>query len=158
VESIRFARWELSCNPESTRKAYASIAKGAPEKCGCEPCLNFAAARSQIYEPAVLTLFEKLGISYDREVETYHLARLESGRHFYGGWFHFVGSIVSGDDAVKQISEKIWQPNLDEVSEFFSLGFTSRLALVREPFVALPLLQLEFTAKAPWVLGGKEPR
>ena len=158
MESIRFARWELSCYPASTRKAYAAITKGGPEKCGCEPCLNFAAARGQIYEPNVLTLFEKLGISCDREVETYHMTRLESGRHLYGGWFHLVGSIVSGDDAVKQIAEKTWQPNLEETSEFFSLGFTSRLALVREPFVGLPLIQLEFAAKVPWVLAEKEPR
>ena len=158
MESIRFARWELSCNPESTRKAYASIAKGGPEECGCEPCLNFAAARGLIYEATVLTLFEKLGISYDREVETYHMARLESGRHLYGGWFNFVGSIVSGDDAVKQIAVKTWRPNLEETSELFSLGFTSRLALVREPFVGLPLIQLEFTAKVPWVLEVREPR
>jgi hypothetical protein len=158
MESVRFARWELSCNPESTRNAYATIAEGGPEKCGCELCLNFAAARGQIYEPKVLSLFEMLGIPYDREVETYHMARLESGRHLYGGWFHFVGSIVAGDDAVKQIAEKTWQPDLEETSEFFSLGFTSRLALVRHPFVGLPLIQLEFAAKVPWVLAGKEPR
>jgi len=43
------------------------------------------------------------------------MARLESGRHHYGGWFHLVVSIVSGDDAVKQIAEKTWQPDLEDV-------------------------------------------
>ena len=86
------------------------------------------------------------------------MARLESGRHLYGGWFHFVGSIVSGADAAEKVAENIWRPNLEESSEYFSLGFSSRLELVREPFAGLPLVQLEFTAKAPWVLATAEPR
>jgi hypothetical protein len=130
---------------------------GGPEECGCQPCLNFAAARDQIYVPELVTLLEKLGISRSREVEIYHMARLESGRHLYGGWFHFVGSIVSGADAAKQIAEKTWQPDLEEVGEYFSLGFSSRLELVREPFAGLSLVQLEFTAKVPWVLATVEP-
>lgn len=157
MESIRFARWELICDPESTRKAHAALSIGGPEECGCEPCLNFAAARSEIYGPDVLALLEKLGISPNREVEIYHMARLESGRHLYGGWFHFVGSISSGADAAKQVAENVWQPDLEGTSEYFSLGFSSRLALVREPFAGLPLVQLEFTAKVPWVLAATEP-
>jgi hypothetical protein len=157
MESIRFGRWQLSCDPESTRKAYAAVSMGGPEECGCQPCLNFAAARDQIYVPELVTLLEKLGISRSREVEIYHMARLESGRHLYGGWFHFVGSIVSGADAAKQIAEKTWQPDLEEAGEYFSLGFSSRLELVREPFAGLSLVQLEFTAKVPWVLATVEP-
>ena len=157
VDSIRFGRWELSCDPESTRKAYAAVSIGGPEECGCEPCLNFAAARGQVYAPDVLALLEKLGISPNREVEIYHIAREESGRHLYGGWFHFVGSIISGADAAKQVAENTWQPDLEETSEYFSLGFSSRLELVRAPFKQLPLVQLEFTAKVPWLLATAEP-
>jgi hypothetical protein len=157
VESIHFGRWQLSCDPESTRKAYAAVSMGGPEECGCEPCLNFAAARDQIYVPQLVALLEKLGISPHREVEIYHMARLKSGRHLYGGWYHFVGSIISGADAAKQVAENIWQPDLEETSEYFSLGFSSRLGLVREPFAGLLLVQLEFTAKVPWVLATAEP-
>ena len=157
MESIRFGRWELSCDPESTRKAYAALSIGGPEECGCDPCLNFAAARGEIYRPEILALLEKLGILPNREVEIYHMARLESGRHLYGGWFHFVGSIISGADAAKQVAENVWQPDLEGTSEYFSLGFSSRLELVREPFAGLPLVQLEFTAKVPWVLATTEP-
>jgi hypothetical protein len=99
VQSVRFGRWEISSDAESTRKVYASISIGGPEECGCEPCLNFAAARAGIYPAEVLALFEKLGIAPNREVEIYHMARLSSGKHLYGGWFHFVGSILSGADA-----------------------------------------------------------
>src|SRR6266851_7468631 len=99
MESVHFGRWELSCDPESTRKAYAAISIGGPEECGCQPCLNFAAARTQIYPPNVLALLLNLGISSNREVEIYYMARMESGRHLYGGWFHFVGPMVWVADA-----------------------------------------------------------
>jgi hypothetical protein len=105
----------------------------------------------------VLALLEKLGISSNREAEIYHMARLKSGRHLYGGWFHFVGSVISGADAAKQVAENIWQPDLAEASEYFSLGFSSRLGLVRESFRGTPLVQLEFTAEVPWVLAMPEP-
>ena len=157
MESVRFGRWQISCDAESARKAYASVATGGPEECGCETCLNFVAARAQTYPAQVLAVFKKLGISAKREVEVYHMARLSSGRHLYGGWFHAVGSILSGSDAAKQVAENLWQPDLEEANENFSLGFTSHLALVRGAFTGLPLFQLEFTAKVPWVLSSTEP-
>jgi hypothetical protein len=158
MESIRFGRWELSCDAESTRTAYAAVSSGGPEECGCGPCLNFAALRSEIYAANVVALFEELGIPQNREAEIYHMARLESGRHLYGGWFHFVGSIVSGADSARKVSETVWKPDLEEASDYFSLGFTSRVALVRKPFAGLPLVQLEFTAKVPWVREEMEPK
>ena len=157
MDSIRFGRWELMCNPELTRKSYASVTVGGPEQCGCDPCLNFIAARQQIYNPDVLELFKQLGISHNREVEIYHMARVGPGRHLYGGWFHFVGSIASGADAAMQVAENTWQPALEKASESFSLGFSSRIGLVRESFKNLPLVQLEFTAEVPWILDKAEP-
>ena len=157
MESIRFGRWEVACDAEATRKAYAAVPIGGPEECGCEPCKNFGTARAQIYTLDVLALLEKLGISSNREVEVYHMGRLESGRHLYGGWFHFAGSILAGSDAAKQIAKNVWKPDLEGIGEYFNLGFSSRLGLVRKPFIELPLVQLEFTAKVPWVLLTPEP-
>jgi hypothetical protein len=69
-----------------------------------------------------------------------------------------VGSIISGADAAKQVSENVWRPDLESECETFSMGFTSRVHLVREPFMGLQLVQLEFTAQIPWILGAKEPK
>jgi hypothetical protein len=138
------------------RNAYAAIAVGGPEGCGCTHCLNFAAQRSEIYPPAGFELLDRLGIPLNREAEIYHMARLESGMHFYGGWFHFVGSILSGADAAKQIGQNLWQPDLQAQSELFSLGFSVRTEHVREPFKGLPLIQFEFTANVPWVINAQE--
>ena len=155
--SVYFGRWELRCDPQSTRDAYARVLVGSPEECGCEHCLNFAAARDQAYPSQALALFEQLGVPFNREVEIYHMAKLDSGRHLYGGWFHFVGSIISGSDAARQVSENLWQPDLEATTEHFSLGFSSRLELVRDAFAGRGLVQLEFTAKVPWVLAKAEP-
>jgi hypothetical protein len=157
-KSIQFGRWAISCDAEGTRSAYACVVTGSPEGCGCDPCLNFAAQRPDIYPIAVLALFEELGITTNREAEIYHMTRLESGRPLYGGWFHFVGSILSGADAARQVAENIWKPDLEAASEYFNLGFSSRGQLVRKPFEGLQLVQVEFTAQVPWVITATEPR
>lgn len=154
---IHVSGWTLSSDPEATRTAYAAIPVGSPEECGCTHCLNYAAQRSTIYPEQVLKLFDQLGIAPNREAEIYHMARLECGKHSYGGWFHFVGSILSGADAAKQIAENLWQPDLEAASEFFDLGFSARSQLVREPYKGLPLVQFEFTVKIPWIISAEEP-
>ena len=158
LRSIEYGRWVIGSDPDATRIAYAELTRGSPEECGCDPCLNFAAQRNKIYSPRALALFEFLAIQPDREAEIYHMARLESGKHLYGGWFHFVGSIISGADAAKQISENVWRPDLDIESENFSLGFTSRIELIPKSLKGLQLVQLEFTARIPWILAAKEPK
>jgi hypothetical protein len=157
-QTVSFARWSVTSDPESTRKAYAATGVGAPEACGCAPCRNFAAQREVTYPLPALDLFASLGIEPNREAEIYHLARLASGRHLYGGWFHFVGAILDGRDAARQISEKTWQPDLEPVSDGFDLGFTSRTALVPKPFAGLPVVQVEFSAQVPWILQEDEPQ
>lgn len=154
---VEFGRWRLSSDREATAKAYLGTALGSPEECGCTHCQNFAAQRSQIYPPAVMELFEKLGIPHDREAEIYHMARLETGKHFYGGWFHFVGSITSGSDAARQIRENLWRPDFENASESFSFGFSAHIALAREPFKGLPLVQFEFSTEIPWIIEAEEP-
>ena len=157
MERFTFGRWEIDCDPDATRRAYAAIKAGGPEECGCDPCKNYVAARPQIYSSKALALFDRLGISPSLEVEVYHLCRLESGKHLYGGWFHFAGAIASGRDARKQVREGVWQPDLETVDEHFSLGFSSRVALVRQPFRGLSLVQLEMEIRLPWVIASPEP-
>ena len=158
MERIGLGRWELEADRDATREAYANVPMGGAEECPCEPCKNFIAVRERVYPGEVLALFEKLGISFEREVEVYHMARMESGKHFYGGWFHFVGRILSGGDAVKHVAENVWQPDLEGVTEDFSLGFRSRAELLRKPFEGKTIVQVEFTANVPWVISSPEPK
>ena len=73
-----------------------------------------------------------------------------------GGWFHFVGSIVTGEDAIHW-ENNIGKYRLEKLASGLEFGFTTRLALVREAFARLPLVQLEFQTRVPWVLAEPEP-
>jgi hypothetical protein len=161
MKSITFARWEIECDAPVTRDLLSRLQSGAPEKCGCTPCLNFAAAREQVYPVDVIRLFDSLGIALDREAEVYHTHRVAPGRHHYGGWFHFVGRIVSGSDAARQIGTTqagpVWGFDLEKVGVDFELGFTHRIGLLEKPFEGQPVVQLEFQATVPWLLPEEEP-
>jgi hypothetical protein len=158
MNPVKFARWELECDPVFTRDIFGRLSTGAPEACACVHCRNFAAARNQVYPADVKRLFEVLGISMDREAEVYHTHRIAPGRHHYGGWFHFVGMIVRGSDAAKQIgTTSAWSFDLDKISPGFRMGFTRRIGLLEAPFRGQPIVQLEFDAEVPWVLAEPEP-
>jgi hypothetical protein len=105
----------------------------------------------------VLALLTQLGINHSCESEVYHLARLPTGLHLYGGWFHCVGSIQSGEDALRLTSGSGGTVDLEPVSGGFKLGFTRELGLVPESFKNLPLVQIEFLAEVPWALTTAEP-
>jgi hypothetical protein len=154
---ITFDRWRFTCDREATQKAYAATLVGGPEECGCTYCLNFAEQRSAICPEAMLNLFAKIGIEPNQEAEVYQMVRLESGRHLYGGWFHFIGSLLPGKDAVGKAAESLWASNLENVTEF-SFKFTERADLALKPFEGLPLVQLEFLAKILRVINAEEPQ
>jgi hypothetical protein len=159
VSTVRFKRWVMLAEPDLTARVYAAIERGGADACGCAPCRNFAAARAQIYPPEVLALFAELGIDSTREAEIYHVARITPGRHSYGGWFHFVGALQSGNDSKTALEDGQTRVSFEPVTPQFAVAFTSRVDLVPAPFERAPLLQLEFAAEVPWLLpDAKEPR
>jgi hypothetical protein len=139
---IELAHSRIEYDSQSTRQAYAGRTTGSPEECGCLDCRNFIAARHHVYSEKALNLFTQLGINADREAEIYHNGQLASGLHSYGGWFHFAGKLLLGS-ANEFVS----------LSEHFQVAVTSRVQLVPATFKGLPLLQLEFLAEVPWVIG-----
>lgn len=137
-----FGNWRFECDFEATQAAYSPIDRGGAESCSCNGCKNFAAARSRVFPEAFLELLATLGVDPLKDTEAYHIARLAPGRHYYGGWYHFVGQLsVDGDFA--QVD--------------FGNGFTACLVEARAPrlksLVGLPVVQLEFQSKSvPWML------
>jgi hypothetical protein len=154
---VRFGRWTLRCDSLATAQAYHAITQGAPERCGCDPCKNFAAQRQSLYPDTVAALLKQLGINPGREAETYHNARMPSGLHLYGGWFHFVGSIQEGEDAYVPVTPNAGTFALEAVGEHFKLGFSSRAALPAPSFQGKSLVQVEFAVEIPWVISAAEP-
>jgi len=156
VIEIRYKSWLLRCDPETTRAGYARIEQGAPERCGCDHCLNFIARREQSYPPEVLDLLTRLGIDHRREAEVYHLARLPNGLHQYGGWFHFVGTF-EGPGAWEADASGKRRPRLVPVDGHFSLALRRDAQLAPEPLKDQPLVQLDFLVEVPWILDRPEP-
>jgi hypothetical protein len=156
MEQITFARWEIECDAATTRELFSRVLSGAPERCGCTHCVNLAAAREQVFSGEVLRLFEQLGIAPNREAEIYHTHRIRPGKHHYGGWFHFVGRIVRGSDATRQIGTAkagaVWGFDLEKVGADFELGFTQRIGLLDKPLQGWPGIKVSrlSTACAPY--------
>ena len=146
MTKIQYRDWIFDCDVEATHRAYERILTGGLEECHCSECRNFLEQRESVIPDEVMSLFGQLGINHKRDAEIYHTARLESGLHLYGGWFHFIGSILK-------------QPNGPaNVVEHFTIDFLPSRALAAKSFEDQPLVQVEITAEVPWVLENeKEP-
>ena len=151
-----FARWNLTLDAESTRRAFSQIDIGSSESCGCTPCLNFAAQRQSTFPEPVRSFMTSAGIPIDREAEIYHNCRLESGLHSYGGWFHFVGKLTSGADAFVAIDETTGTFDLHDFGSGLQVGISTKTALVNTAFDSHNVLQLEFAAEIPWTIDAEE--
>lgn len=156
AEIVNIGRWKIKFDREATLAAYSGVSLGSPESCGCEDCLNLVAARSQAYAPEAMAIFEQLGIDHTKEAETWRMCREESGLHLYGGFFHFIGSIESGKDAVVFINQT-GTFDLEKLGDYFEYGFTSNVHLLPESFAGKEIVQLEFQTRTAWVIKTEEP-
>jgi hypothetical protein len=143
MTQITYRDWVFDCDVESTRWAYQSHTAGGLETCECAGCKNFLAQRDSVFPSELMKFFAEVGVNYKRDAEIYHITRLESGLHQYGGWFHFVGYIVK---------QPIGPANLDH----FTVDFVPDRALAAKAFENQPLVQVEITAEIPWALSEKE--
>src|SRR5438128_2301049 len=155
METIAIRRWKLQSDPEATRVAFSNVSTGWPESCGSGDCFNFAAARDRAYPSEALAFFGQLGIDSGKESEIWHTHRDASGLHHYGGFFHFVGAIEGGKDAMVMVNGH-GTYDLERIGEDFDLVFTSNIALVPTAFGDNPIVQLEFQTRIPWVLNTPE--
>jgi hypothetical protein len=55
-------------------------------------------ARANFFPTEFIALLDKLGIDPRKDAEVYHNAQLAPGRHCYGGWYHFVGTLDQTGD------------------------------------------------------------
>jgi hypothetical protein len=147
------ARWLIDHDPEATFRCYARLPVGTG--CTCDQCRNFDAAADRTFPSEFVALLAALSVAPTKPAELCHYCREPSGLYLTGGWFHFVGSILAGEDAMH------WENNtgtfrLEVMGAGLEFGLTARLALVREVFAGLPVVQLEFQTRVPWVLAEPE--
>jgi hypothetical protein len=141
MELFEDEEWRIEYDRLATEQAYKHITEGGPERCGCDPCLNWAATRIQLLPEDLKSLLCRLGIPSDKEVEVYHCGRNESGLHNYVSWYHFVGRVLSVED--------LSTPPLS--SGEFVWFFNSKPVMLNRAFEGQPVVQLEIVAKVPWL-------
>jgi hypothetical protein len=102
---------------------------------------NLATQRDVIYPASFRELLNRLGIDPNKEAEAVADGPLENGLHHYGGWFFFVGEMVTAGERLSQASD----------SPCFNYHFT-RVGPCPEEFRDGPKLCIEYEAHIKWVL------
>jgi hypothetical protein len=154
VMQLRIARWLIDHDPDATGRCFAQRPIGTG--CGCDQCRNFDAAVGQTFPPEFIGLAEAVGIDVTKPAELCHWCREPSGLYLTGGWFHFVASILEGEDVLHWSGDS-GTYRFEELVPGLEFGFSAQLALVPEVFQSVPLTQLEFQTRLPWVLTEPEP-
>jgi hypothetical protein len=126
---------------DATVAIYGKMVGGFAEKCGCVFCKNFATQRNLVYPASFRALLEQLGADPNKEGEAFECAPVEDGCHLYGGWFYFVGELVTAGERNCNAPD----------SHYFEYFFTKAHPNDRV-FDGGPMLALEFTTHVKWVL------
>lgn len=153
MSRLSIARWTVDVDRASTVRAYSTFAEGSCELCRCAPCRNFIAQRDVLFPDSVSAFLRDAGIAHDREIEACHYGEVRDGIHLYGAWFHFIGSLVDGDDALTPYADGNGGSfDLAPINGTFSVGITSNLSCLADVFPRDATLQLEFTVELPWAI------
>lgn len=141
-----FGQWRYSVDRDATISAHLQTERGGADTCDCSGCRNFRLARAQVFPAKFLALLYRLGIDPLKDSEVFQHARLAPGRHSYGGWYHFIGT-------------------LDETGDFppvdFGGSFSVWMCRAEAPRLwslqGKSVVQLEFLAETvPWLLDEEE--
>lgn len=147
---LEAGRWKIECDPATTLSCYSSLPVGVD--CSCADCRNFMAAVDRAFPDEFRAIARDLGVDLTKPAELAHRGCETAGLHLSGGWFHLVGAVLHGADAWTEVGPGSWTGALEQLVPGFEFGFSSRLALVRDPFLQHPVVQLEFATRVPWVI------
>ena len=142
----RFGQWKYTADRNATIIAYSRVLRGGADTCDCVHCRNFRVARARVFPEKFLALLDQLGIDPLKDAEVYHNTRLAPGRHDYGGWYHFIGTLdEAGDFPPVDLEDgfKVWMCHAE----------APRLPSLQ----GVPVVQLEFHIETvPWLLDEPE--
>jgi len=139
-------RVKYTADRAATILAYGRTERGGADTCDCAGCRNFRVARAEAFPTEFLALLDKLGVDPRKDAEVYHNARLAPGRHDYGGWYHFVGTLDQTGDF----------PPVD-LGNGFSVWMSHASAPRLPSLEGMQVVRVEFHADAvPWLLDEPE--
>jgi hypothetical protein len=142
-----FGQWQYINDRDATVAAYSRATGGYTSECDCTFCRNFILVRASVFPPQFIALLDKLGIDPSKDAEVYHEGAVAPQSHYYGGWYHFVGSLeTTGDFAPVSYG--------DQLSAYMCRARAPRLPALAD----MAVVQLEFRAEGvPWKLDEEEP-
>lgn len=149
---FEIAQYRLDIDVVKTKQFYKN-ADFVSKSCSCDDCLNFEKAVATL-PPLVITFFSNLGIDMKKVCECYVNFSYDDGTLLYGGFYHVCGTLLNGESAWKKINENIscWDDETAfHISPDFYVSFQKDVALLEKDF-PLPVIQLDFSARIPWVL------
>jgi hypothetical protein len=132
----RIGDWVIEVDPGATR----AIRKFG--RCDCSTCRNWEISRDHVLGPSIRAIFERMGIDRENDLENFHYNRVSPGVHSYGGWYLFVGKVVSKAAGYAAI---------DGMNISFGSSFPGEGQM---PGVT----SLEFLVEVPWLLDEAEPK
>ena len=148
--------YELEIDRDRTHAYFQT----APEDLGCDcaGCRNFTAAVKR-FPQEVLELFDQFGVDPAKPAECYAICAKGRQAVLYGGFYHICGRILRGKEPWVAVGENV--RHLDERYSIelpgnFSVFFTEEIHLP-EPGFPAPMIQMEFTGEAAWVLNEENP-
>ncbi len=146
---------EYKIDVEKTRQFY-DRAKTVSEGCQCDGCLNFERAVDKLPQN-IRDFFSALGVDMKKICECYVYCAKDENTLYYGGFCHICATLLSGKSAWKPTSDSTacWDDEATyPLSPNFGVSFSDRIDMP-EPDFPLPVIQLDFDADIPWVLGKK---
>jgi len=152
-KEVTYKDWRFEVEYNRTKEVYDNIEMGSPEGCECNDCKNFSANRENMYPTEIKELLEQFGVDYKKESEICHYCKLENGKHFYGGWFHFKGKIIEGIDCKVNLPNGGSTFDTIPINENFQIGFMKGSDLsFFDKEESKDLIQIEFLANSDWVI------
>jgi len=141
-----FDAWKYRADRDATILAYGRTERGGADTCDCAGCRNFRAARADCFPPEFIALLGQLGIDSRKDAEVHHNARIAPGRHDYGGWYHFIGTL-----------DEIGESSPVKLGPDFSVWMCPASAPRLPSLEGKQVVQLEFHAEAvQWRLDESE--
>lgn len=143
---VQVGPWTIDADVSATRKVYASTpSPGSPRDCFCQGCRNFLRLSDHALIPAFHRLLIALGIDPHKAAEIFEVTPPDHGAIVYGGWFHCLGSILSGPAPWPET--RWFRLNQDWT---LTVRYDDELAIYG--FAHAHLVEVEFRARLPWVL------
>lgn len=145
-----FGNYTVDVDLKKTRKYYETTIYNCD--C-CDACRNYDCA-IMTAPTSVLDFLRSLGIDPQKPGEVFGCSQDldENGLYWYSGWYHIVGTMISGEIESKfEDSHNSFKPDPDFDFQVWFTGDRKKMGPI-EKFFRTPIIELSISTKLPWLL------